>query len=139
MPRGHLTAIMVALALGTSAPRLAAQDTSAGGRARPDTSGYSGTGGVDTSGQPGRVGAIDTTGAVDSLRTGSDSMAVPGPGPGAGDSSGMQGRHPSATLPGDSAATTGTMGADSAGVSEPTKEPGQSPSRTGDSASTSSP
>src|SRR5437762_4748138 len=58
--------------------RSAAQDTSAAGHA-PDTSGYNGTGGVDTSAQPGRVGAIDTTaGVTDTLRSGADTLGVPG-------------------------------------------------------------
>src|SRR5215207_2421890 len=63
MSRVHLTTAIAALALGAIAPRLAAQDTSSAGVARPDTSGYSGAAGVDTSARPGRVGAIDTTGA----------------------------------------------------------------------------
>jgi hypothetical protein len=60
MPKAHLTALVAALALGTVAPRLAAQDTSSAAQARPDTSGYTAGGGVDTSAGPGRAGAIDT-------------------------------------------------------------------------------
>lgn len=41
MPKAHLTTLVAALALGTVAPRLAAQDTSSAGQARPDTSGSS--------------------------------------------------------------------------------------------------
>ena len=69
MSRGQLTVVVTALALGAIAPRLPAQDTSAVGHA-PDTSGYNGTGGVDTSAQPGRVGPIDTSAATDTLRSG---------------------------------------------------------------------
>ena len=116
MSRGQLTAVITALALGAIAPRLAAQDTAGVGHA-PDTSGYTGTGGIDTSAQPGRVGAIDTGAATDTLRSGLDTMGLPG-----------------ATNREDS---TGTL--DSASVSQPSKQPGQSPSRTGDSASATSP
>lgn len=116
MSRGQLTVVVTALALGAIAPRLAAQDTSAVGHA-PDTSGYNGTGGVDTSAQPGRVGPIDTSAATDTLRSGLDTMGMPGPT--------------------DLEDSTGAM--DSATVSQPSKQPGQSPSRTGDSASAASP
>jgi hypothetical protein len=122
MSRGQRTAVITALAIGAFAPRLAAQDTSTGGQARPDTSGYNGTAGVDTSAQPGRVGAMDTTGAAGP--TGAGTMAAPGrvdldsTGPLFSDSAGA---------------------ADSVGVSQPTKQPGQGTSRTGDSASSSSP
>src|SRR5215208_7237080 len=131
MSRVHLTGAIAALALAAFAPRLAAQDTSSAGVARPDTSGYSGAAGVDTSARPGRVGAIDTTCAdtagadttgmdtlgtdttsrdsTSSTRTGADTMAAPGradadsTGPlGSSDTSGMRGRHPEATQPGSS-------------------------------------
>lgn len=66
MMRLHLTALVAALAVGAAAP-LAAQDTSTAQPTPPDTSGYQGAGGVDTTAQPGRIGAIDTTmgGAAD--------------------------------------------------------------------------
>ena len=64
MPKAHLTALVAALALATVAPRLAAQDSSAAGQARPDTSGYTGAGGVDTSVSPSIVGATDTAGTT---------------------------------------------------------------------------
>ncbi|HET6578663.1 MAG TPA: hypothetical protein VFG66_10080 [Gemmatimonadales bacterium] len=66
MTRLHLTALVAALAVGAAAP-LAAQDTSTAQPTPPDTSGYQGAGGVDTTAQPGRIGAIDTTmgGAAD--------------------------------------------------------------------------
>jgi hypothetical protein len=111
MSRGQLTALIAALALGAFAPRLAAQDTAAAGRARPDTSGYSGAAGVDTSAQP---GIVDSAGAptagrgADSVMTSSDSSSA------------------------------GSM-SDSASVARPSKQPGQSTSRTGDSASTTGP
>jgi hypothetical protein len=60
MTRLHLTALVAALAVGAVAP-LAAQDTSTAQPTPPDTSGYQGAVGVDTTAQPGRVGAIDTT------------------------------------------------------------------------------
>jgi hypothetical protein len=137
MSRGQLMTAIAALALCATAPRVAAQDTSSTGRARPDTSGYRGGAGVDTSARPGRVGAIDTTMApVDSLRTGRDSLG----GGGAGDTSGMGGRQPDSTRPGDRASPrTGTGARDSASVAKPTKEAEQSTSRTGDSAGTGSP
>jgi hypothetical protein len=110
MARGQLTALITALGLGAIAPRLAAQDTSAVGHA-PDTSGYIGAAGIDTSAQPGRLGTIDTTaGAMDTLRSGAGTLGV------------------------DS-----TSVSDSASVSLPGKQPGQSTSRTGDSASSTSP
>jgi hypothetical protein len=136
MSRGQLMTAIAALALCATAPRVAAQDTSSTGRARPDTSGYRGGAGVDTSARPGRVGAIDTTMApVDSLRTGRDSL-----GGGAGDTSGMGGRQPDSTRSGDRASPrTGTGARDSASVAKPSKEAEQSTSRTGDSAGTGSP
>jgi hypothetical protein len=70
MPKAHLTALVAALALGAMAPRLAAQDTASAGQARPDTSGYTGAGGVDTSARPGGAGTIDT------IRLGGDSASA---------------------------------------------------------------
>jgi len=66
MSRAHLAALVAALAVGATAPRLAAQDTSsaATGQGRPDTSAYTGAGGVDTSARPGRVGADTLTGGT---------------------------------------------------------------------------
>jgi hypothetical protein len=154
MSRAQLTALVTALAVGAFAPRLAAQDTSTTRETRPDTSGYNGTAGIDTTAQPGRVGASDSSGVgLDSMRRGADTMAAPGrsdrdtTGPlGASDSSGMGGRHPNMTMPGDSTSPTdsgSTSGSrstsDSAGVSQPTKQPGQSTTSTGDSTSTTSP
>jgi hypothetical protein len=113
MSRSHFTALAAALALGAFAPRLMAQDTSSTTPASPDTSAYTtGAGGVDTSARPGRVGATDTTGAVDTspsrIKSGDSSTFSPQPGadtsgaagggvtdslaPGGGDTSGMQGR-----------------------------------------------
>ena len=71
MPKAHLTALVAGLALGTVAPRLAAQDTSPAGLARPDTAAYTGAGGVDTSAHPGGAGVIDTVylGADSSFET----------------------------------------------------------------------
>jgi hypothetical protein len=118
MSRGQLTAVVAALAMGAFAPRLMAQDTSATRETRPDTSGYNGTAGIDTAAQPGRVGALDSTGiGLDSMRSGADTMGTPG-----------------RTTPSDSSAAS-----DSASVSQPTKQPGQSTSRTGDSASSTGP
>ena len=138
MSKAQLTVLVAALAMGVFAPRLAAQDTSTTRETRPDTSGYNGTAGVDTTAQPGRVGAgaLDSSGVgLDTMRRqGADTMANPG----RSDTSGMQGRHPSATQPGDSMSPTGSP-SDSASVSQPTKQPGQSTSRTGDSASSTGP
>jgi hypothetical protein len=65
MSRVHLTALVAALAVGTVAPRLAAQDTSsAAGGSRRDTSAYTGAGGIDTSARPGRVGADTISGGA---------------------------------------------------------------------------
>ena len=87
MSRSHFTALAAALALGAFAPRLMAQDTSSTSPTRSDTSGYTtGTGGVDTSARPGRVGATDTAvgGAVDTsssrIRPGDSSTFAPLPG-----------------------------------------------------------
>lgn len=138
MSRAQLTALMTAFAVAAFAPRLAAQDTSTTRETRPDTSGYNGTAGIDTTAQPGRVGALDSSGVgLDSMRSGADTMAMPG----AGDSSGMQERHPSPTSPGDSTspASDSSSASDSASVSQPTKQPGQSTSRTGDSAASTGP
>jgi hypothetical protein len=123
MSRAQLTALMTALPVGAFAPRLAAQDTSTTRETRPDTSGYNGTAGIDTTAQPGRVGALDSSGVgLDSMRSGADSMALPG--------------GTDRTSPTDSGSSSAS---DSASVSQPTKQPGQSTSRTGDSASSTSP
>jgi len=140
MSKAQLTAALAAVAFCLAAPHLAAQDTSSSGQVRADTSGYTGVGGVDTTGQPGRVAPGDTAGgAMDTLNTGiTDSTA--------GDT-GMNGRHPSATAPGDSAnpsgadtamgapssAGTGSTGmpSDSSRIAQPGKEPGTGTSRTG--------
>jgi hypothetical protein len=132
MPKARFTALVAALTLGTLAPRLAAQDTSSAAPARPDTSAYTGAGGVDTSARPGRIGAIDTAAATtDTTRVGQetplrrrqaaprlrDSSAAPSAGAagadsaggmGATDTSGMCGRHPDSTKVGD---TTGAKAA----------------------------
>jgi hypothetical protein len=162
MSRGQLRALMAALTVAAFAPRLAAQDTSATRETRSDTSGYNGTAGIDTTAQPGRVGAVDSSGVgamdssgvgLDSTRRGAHTIAIPGradrdsTGPlGASDSSGMRGRHPSPTKPGDStnakadsSSTDSSSATDSASVSQPSKQPGQSTSRTGDSTSSSGP
>ena len=123
MSRGQLTAVITSLAIGVVAPRLAAQDTSTAGQVRPDTSGYNGTAGVDTSAQPGRVGVMDTTGAAGRTGTGADTMAAPG----------------RVDLDRTGLFSDSSGVADSAGVSQPSKQPGQGTSRTGDSASSSSP
>jgi hypothetical protein len=129
MSRALLTALAAALAFGAFAPRLTAQDTSSTTQTRPDTSGYTGAGGVDTSARPGRVGATDTAGggAADTTYTPrlrpDTSSAAGGAGadsttPGAGDTTGMQGRHaPDSTTPG---ATTspGRSGAESNGSAD---------------------
>jgi hypothetical protein len=140
MSKAQLTAALAAMALCLAAPRLAAQDTSSTTRIRPDTSGYTGVGGVDTSGQPGQVAPSDTAGgAMDTLNTGrADSTA--------GDT-GMNGRHPRHTAPGDSTNPSGSaadtasdsagMSSDSSSVAQPGKEPGTSTSRTGSADSTS--
>lgn len=154
MKRAHLTALVATLAMGAVAvPRLAAQDTSgAAGRARSDTSGYTGARGVDTGTRtqpppplrdaPGRVDAADTAGAL-----------------GATDTSGMRGRHADTVPVGDTAPArpprhavdSGAAGARSGGnsgstrrksadtteMAQPTTQPSQSTSpsgRTSDSA-----
>jgi len=129
MSRAQLTALMTALAVGAFAPRLTAQDTSTTRETRPDTSGYNGTAGIDTTAQPGRVGALDSSRVgLDSMRSGADTVAMPG---GAGRDS---------TSPPDSGSMSDSSSAsDSASVSQPTKQPGQSTSRTGDSASSAGP
>ena len=128
MSRAQLTALMTALAVGVVAPRLAAQDTSTTRETRPDTSGYNGTAGIDTTAQPGRVGALDSSGVgLDSMRSGADSMAIHG-----GDRD--------STSPADSGSMSDSSSmSDSASVSQPSKQPGQSTSRTGDSASSTGP
>src|SRR4051812_32573041 len=130
MSRSHFTALAAALAFGAVAPRLMAQDTSATTPTRPDTSAYTtGGGGADTSARPGRVGATDTTGAVDTsstrikgdtstLQPGADSLRGAGGGMtdsmAPGDTSGMQGRHSTdSTTPG----STASPGADNSGAS----------------------
>ena len=134
MSKAHLTAVAAALALGAFAPRLAAQDTSAAGVARPDTSGYTGAGGVDTSARPGRVGATDTAagaagvdtavgaaGDTSKWRKSGDSAAyTPQPGAatdstapmGAGDTTGIPGRRTDSTKSGAAGAPR-PSGADS--------------------------
>jgi hypothetical protein len=122
MSRAQLTALMTALAVGAFAPRLMAQDTSTTRetRPRPDTSGYNGTAGIDTTAQPGRVGALDSSGVgLDTMRSGADTMALPGRA--------------------DSGPIDSSSMSDSTSVSQPTKQPGQSTSRTGDSASSTGP
>ena len=138
MSKAQLTAALAAMALCLAAPRLAAQDTSSTTRIRPDTSGYTGVGGVDTSGQPGQVAPSDTAGgAMDTLNTGrADSTAA---------DTGMNGRHPRPTAPGDSANPSGSASdtasdstsSDSSSVAQPSKEPGTGTSRTGSADSTS--
>src|SRR5215207_1121697 len=99
MSRAHLTALATALALGAFAPRLAAQDTSSAGLAQPDTAGYTGAGGVDTSASRGRFG--DSTGAAtDTIRLGGDSTS---------DTTGMSGRHPERTKPGSTESPRGSI------------------------------
>jgi hypothetical protein len=133
--RAQLTAAVTAMALCAVAPQLAAQDSSATQRIRPDTAGYTSGAGVDTTGAPGQVSPANpsTGGALDTLSTG------------AGDTTGMNGRHPDSTRVGDSTSPSGSsstgvypapspsgsVSTDSAGVANPTKQPGQSSSRTG--------
>jgi len=135
MSRGQLTAVIAALALGLTAPRLAAQDTSSTDRARPDTSGYSGAAGVDTSARPGHIGALDST--ADSVRMPGDSMGVPGAS--ASDTSGMPGRRADSITPDSGTSVRGRGTSDSTSVAEPTKQAEQGTSRTGDSTGTGSP
>lgn len=151
MSKAQLTAVFAAVALCLAAPRLAAQDTSSAGQVRSDTSGYTGVGGVDTTGQPGRVAPSDTAGgAMDTLNTGVTDTTT--------SDTGMSGRHPSYTAPGAStnpsgAAADTAMGAppsgatgptgstgmspDSSSVAQPGKEPGTGASRGGSTDSTS--
>jgi hypothetical protein len=82
MPKAHLTALIAALALGTVAPRVAAQDTSSAGQARPDTSGYTGGGGVDTSASAGQTAGTDSARAAaaratDTVLVGQDAPVKP--------------------------------------------------------------
>lgn len=139
MSKAHLTALAAALAIGAFAPRLAAQDTSSAGMARPDTSGYTGAGGVDTSATPGRVGATDTirVGGGDSAAAGADTLGLPGDtvtdstgAPAASDTSGMTGRRPTPTKPGSTESPTGT-------TSPATSPSSTSPSGTSPSGGTS--
>ena len=163
MSRAFLTAVVATLALGSFTPRLAAQDTtSARGQVRPDTSGYTGAGGVDTTAQPERVGASDTIRAG-----GADTSGLTGDSTGVTDTSGMRGpRTTDSTKAGqttsprsgtssdsgaaasdsgaaasDSGATSSDSGSsanpgqsgypsDSAGVAQPSPQPGQSTSPT---------
>ena len=156
MSRAFLTAVVATLALGSFTPRLAAQDTtSARGQVRPDTSGYTGAGGVDTTAQPERVGASDTIRAG-----GADTSGLTGDSTGVTDTSGMRGRRTtdstkagqttsprsgtssdSGAAASDSGATSSDSGSsanpgqsgypsDSAGVAQPSPQPGQSTSPT---------
>lgn len=141
MSKAFFTAAVAALSLGTFAPRLAAQDTtSATGRVRPDTSGYTGAGGVDTTQRPGRVGAdtgmaTDSGGVLDSIRR-TDTTRIKGdtnrtrP---ASDTSGMKGRHSTDSLkPGETRSPKGTStsgtSSDTTDMSQPSTQPGQSTS-----------
>jgi hypothetical protein len=125
MSKAHLTALAAALAIGAFAPRVAAQDTSSAGVARPDTSAYTVGAGVDTSARPGRVGATDTTGAdsaglkADTNATGAPRVGADTTAPGgigadttlpasAGDTSGMSGQYPAKPQPGSTASPSGT-------------------------------
>jgi hypothetical protein len=133
--RANLTAAVTAMALCAVAPRLAAQDSSATGGVRPDTAGYTPGAGVDTTGAPGQVSPASPSAGrtLDTLSTG------------AGDSTGMSSGRPDSAGPGDSTIPsgssstgvypapppTGTGSTDSAGVANPTKQPGQGSSRTG--------
>ncbi len=127
MSKGHFTALAAALALGAFAPRLAAQDSSTAGVTRPDTSGYTGAGGVDTSTGPGRVGVGDS-GITDtsSLRKSGDSSTyAPASGavrdsiaPMGGDTSGMGGQ------PADTATTGATPTPGGATTPGTTSNPG---------------
>jgi hypothetical protein len=136
MSRAFLTAVVATLAVGAFAPRLAAQDTtSANGRVRPDTSGYTGAGGVDTTQRPGRVGADTGVGGVTDSGAVTDSSRktdTNGLGP-ASDTSGMNGRRSADSVkPGEtrspSATSTSGMSSDSTGVARPSTRPGQSTS-----------
>jgi hypothetical protein len=166
MKRAHLTALAATLAMGAVAvPRLAAQDTSAAGQARQDTSGYTGAGGVDTTRGAGRAAATDSTGGA--ADTGTRRQPPPplrdAPGRvdatdttgalGATDTSGMRGRHADTVHVGDTAparpprhavdsgaararsgrdsGSTGRASADTAGMAQPTTQPGQSTSPSG--------
>jgi hypothetical protein len=124
MSNARFTALVAALALGTAAPRLHAQDTSAAGQARPDTSGYRAGGGVDTSAAPadsaadtarvGQEAPLKPRQPVPRLRDSSPPPPHPTDAPGhvdAGDTTGplgatdtsaMCGRHPDTTKVGDS-------------------------------------
>lgn len=122
MSRSHLTALIAALAVGAAAP-LAAQDTSAARPTPPDTSGYQGAAGVDTSGAPGRVGAMDTTmgGAADTAgwrRTTGDTTAPDSTRP--GDRSTRKPRHHERRMhPGsDTAAARSGTGVDTSAVTD---------------------
>ena len=140
MSRAFLTAIVATLAMGSFAPQLAAQDTtSATGRVRPDTSAYTGTGGVDTMQQPGRVGADTSMGGVtdsgsvldsiqrtDTTRLKSNTNGI-GPAP---DTSGMNGRQSADSItPGETrnpggTSTSGTSPG-AAGATPPSSQPRQ--------------
>jgi hypothetical protein len=126
MSKALLTALVATLTLGSLAPRLAAQDTtSATGQIRPDTSGYTGAGGVDTVPRPGGVAATDT------IRLGADSSLIGG-GAGVSDSGGIPG---SIGIPSDS----GTGMSDSSGTARPSPSPSTSPSGATSPSSTTSP
>jgi hypothetical protein len=147
MSRAQLTALLAALTLGTVAPRLAAQDTSSAGQVRRDTSGYSTGAGVDTSANPSRFGATDSMGADSARDSNRIHPSSPGTPPllrdapgrvdaadttgalGATDTSGMRGRHPDATLPGDTSSAKPPSAAGDSGAAA-TRPTGQSISPT---------
>ena len=121
MSRAQLTVLSAALALVTVAPRLAAQDTSSAGQARPDTSGYYGGVGVDTSAQSGRFGMTDSI-AVNSTADSTSSQLLPSRG--TTDTSGLRALYPDTTiaptrsgspLPAPAAGDSGSPGALPAG------------------------
>lgn len=134
MSKAHLTALAATLVFGAFAPRLAAQDTSSAGVARPDTSGYTGAGGVDTS--AGRFG--DTTGAAVT-----DTSALQADSLGTSDTSGMGGRRPDTTNPGSTvspgASPSGGSTSPSGSSTEPSGTAAPSGSSTSPSGSSTSP
>jgi hypothetical protein len=135
MTRLQLTALVAALAVGVVGP-LAAQDSSTTRPTSPDTSGYQGAAGVDTTARPGSVGAIDTTmgGASDTAgwhRTAGDTTAPDSTKP--GDRSTRKPRHHERRMhPGsDTAAARSGAGAgtsatsDTSGMTDTTGMPGR--------------
>jgi hypothetical protein len=133
MTRFQLTALVAALAVGAVGP-LAAQDSSTTRPTSPDTSGYQGAAGVDTTARPGSVGASDTTmgGASDTAgwhRTAGDTTAPDSTKP--GDRSTRKPRHherrmhlgsdPSAARSGARPAAT----SDTSGMTDTTGMPGR--------------